>query len=384
LRLWGGQSWLRAGLPAGWTRWKAGPQAEGLPHIAAVLTLALLLTGCGKQVRQYVQEPYPRKLSAWHLFTGAAAELHPNQGVVPYDLNTPLFSDYATKYRFVWMPAGTSAVYNATDAFEFPVGTVFSKTFAYPDSQHGGKQRLIETRLLVHGQKGWTALPYVWNESQTEAELDVAADPTVVHWTHPSGQAYTIDYVIPNQNQCKECHEKSKVTIPIGPKARNLNKDFNYADGRANQLEYWTRIGYLKGAPTAAQAPRAVVWDDPSSGTLDARARTYLDVNCAHCHNAGGTANTSGLYLNSGQADLMRLGVCKVPVSAGHGAGDLLFDIVDGKPEESILIRRMDSDLPKVMMPELGRTVIHREGVELIREWIRSLQGKCTAKPANL
>jgi hypothetical protein len=80
----------------------------------------------------------------------------------------------------------------------------------------------------------------------------------------------------------------------------------------------------------------------------------------------------------------MRLGVCKVPVSAGHGAGDLLFDIVDGKPDESILIRRMDSDLPKVMMPELGRTLIHREGVELIREWIRSLQGKCTSKPASL
>jgi hypothetical protein len=109
-----------------------------------------------------------------------------------------------------------------------------------------------------------------------------------------------------------------------------------------------------------------------------------LDVNCAHCHNAGGTANTSGLFLDAGQADLMRLGVCKVPVSAGHGAGDLLFDIVDGKPEESILIRRMDSDVPKVMMPELGRTITHREGVALIREWIRSLQGKCSAKPANL
>jgi uncharacterized repeat protein (TIGR03806 family) len=206
----------------------------------------------------------------------------------------------------------------------------------------------------------------------------------VVHWTHPSGEAYTIDYVIPNQNQCKECHEKSKATIPIGPKARNLNKDFNYADGRANQLAYWTRIGYLKGAPPPEQAPRAVVWDDPSSGTLEARAKTYLDVNCAHCHNAAGTANTSGLFLDAGQADLMRLGVCKVPVSAGHGAGDLLFDIVDGKPEESILIRRMDSDVPKVMMPELGRTIIHREGVALIREWIRSLQGKCSAKPANL
>lgn len=353
-------------------------------RLFAALFLAAILAGCSHQVRSHLEEPFPSKLSAWRLFSGTPAELHPNQGVIPYDLNSPLFSDYATKYRFVWMPSGTSATYSANEAFEFPVGTIFSKTFAYPDSAHGCQQRIIETRLLVHGKNGWTPLPYVWNENQTEAYLDVAADPTVVHWTHPSGQAYTIDYVIPNQNQCKECHEKSKATIPIGPKARNLNKDFNYADGRANQLAYWTRIGYLKGAPSPDQAPRAVVWDDPKSGTLEARAKAYLDINCAHCHNPEGTANTSGLYFNSGQADAMRLGLCKVPVSAGHGAGDLLFDIMPEKPEESILIRRMDSDLPKVMMPELGRTLIHREGVELIREWIRSLQGRCEVKPASL
>ena len=112
-----------------------------------------------------------------------------------------------------------------------------------------------------------------------------------------------------------------------------------------------------------------------------------MDVNCGHCHNPQGTANTSGLYLTSSEMDLMRLGVCKVPVSAGQGSGDLLFDIVDGKPEESILLRRMDSTVPKVMMPELGRTLIHREGVELIREWIRSLRsgrGECKATSGSL
>jgi len=353
-------------------------------HTAAAL-LAIGLCGCGTQVRSYVKEPYPAKLSAWRLFVGTPAQLHPNRGVVPYDLNTPLFSDYATKYRFVWMPAGIAAVYDANKAFEFPVGTILAKTFAYPDSTRGGQQRIIETRLLVHGKTEWTPLAYVWNDSQTDAELQIAPDPTVVHWKHPSGQEYTINYVIPNQNQCKECHERSKTTIPIGPKARNLNKTYDYADGRANQLAYWTRVGYLKGAPPQPdQAPRAAVWDNPSSGSLDARARTYLDVNCGHCHNETGSANTSGLFLDTGESQRMRLGLCKVPVSAGHGAGDLLFDIVNGHPEESILIRRMDSSEPKVLMPELGRTVIHREGVELIRDWIRSLPGGCTAKPSSL
>ncbi len=353
---------------------------------ACALAGAILLSAaCGSRgVRAHTDEPFPSKLSAWHLFTGAPAALKPNAGVVPYDINTPLFSDYATKYRFVWMPPGTSATYNETDTFDFPTGTIFAKTFAYPGAGPGGQQRIIETRLLVHARSGWVGLPYVWNNTQTEATLDVAADPTVVHWIHPSGAHYTIDYVIPNTNQCQGCHNKSKIMTPIGPKARNLNKDFDYPEGRANQLAYWTKVGYLKGAPVPEKAPKLAVWDDPSTGTLDARARAYLEVNCAHCHNPQGPANTTGLYLTAAQTDPMRLGLCKVPVSAGQGSGDLLFDVVQGKPEESILAHRMESTTPKVMMPELGRTLVHQEGLALIREWIAAKQGTCSAaKPAH-
>ena len=361
--------------------WRARPAHA----LAGVTVLMLLWTACGRRgVRAHVSEPFPSRLSAWRLFTGEPAALKPNAGVVPYDINTPLFSDYATKYRFVWMPPGTWATYNDSDVFDFPVGTVFVKTFAYPDADRGGKQRLIETRLLVHAKSGWVGLPYVWNSAQTDAVLDVAADPTVVDWVHPSGRKYTIDYVIPNTNQCKGCHEKWKVMTPIGPKARNLNKYFNYPAGRANQLTYWTKIGYLKGAPAPEAAPKLAVWDDPSSGTLDARARAYLEVNCAHCHNPAGPANTTGLYLTAAQTDPMRLGLCKVPVSAGQGSGDLLFDVVQGKPEESILVHRMESNTPKVMMPELGRTVVHQEGVALIRQWIASLNGGCAVQPGKL
>jgi uncharacterized repeat protein (TIGR03806 family) len=354
------------------------------PRALAALLLVLSCCACSRQVRSHVDEPYPKKLSAWQLFVGRPSDLKPNAGVVPYDLNTPLFSDYATKYRFVWMPPATSAVYSENETFEFPVGAILSKTFAYPLADQGGKQRLIETRLLVRGRSGWATLPYVWNLEMTEAYLDVAADPTTVRWKHPSGESYTLDYVIPNVNQCKECHEKSKTTLPIGPKARNLNRDFTYADGRANQLDYWARIGYLKGAPVASQAPRVPAWDDASGASLEARARAYLDVNCAHCHNPEGTANTSGLYLTFAQTDPMRLGFCKVPVSAGLGSGRLLFDVVQGNPDESILMNRMDSATPKVMMPELGRTVIHREGVALIRQWIESLNGRCESKPSAM
>ncbi len=332
--------------------------------------LVILLGGCSHEVREHSSEPYPRKLSEWNLFTGRLAELKPNDRVVPYDLNSPLFSDYATKSRFVWMPVGTSAAYRADDAFDFPVGTILAKTFSF--------DKLIETRLLVHGANGWVGLPYVWNDAQTDATLQIAPDPVSVHY-----RGLTIDYVIPNTNQCKECHDKSKVTGPIGPKARNLNKDFAYAEGRANQLAYWTLIGYLKGAPDPAQAARAPVWDDAASGSLDARARAYLDINCAHCHNPEGQANTSGLYLASTERDPLRLGFCKVPVSAGQGSGDLRFDVVGGNAEESILVHRMDSITPKVMMPELGRAVIHREGVALIRDWVQSEVSHCNQQPGS-
>jgi uncharacterized repeat protein (TIGR03806 family) len=369
-----------AGLEARPTRKKALGNIARCRLSGGFLVIGgLLLTACGsRDVHAHLAEPFPAKLSAWHLFTGNPAALKPNARVVPYDLNTPLFSDYATKYRFVWMPPGTSATYNDTEAFDFPEGTIFSKTFAFPDADQGGKQRLIETRLLVSSPSGWVTLPYVWNREQTEATLDVAADPTTVHWVHPSGTRYTIDYVIPNTNQCKGCHDRSKIVTPIGPKARNLNKDFNYPEGRFNQLAYWTKIGYLKGAPPPELAPKLAAWDEPSIA-LDARARAYLEVNCAHCHNPRGPANTTGLYLLAAQTDPMRLGLCKVPVSAGQGSGDLLFDVVQGKPEESILVHRMESTTPKIMMPELGRTMVHREGVTLIREWIASMQGSCNA-----
>ncbi len=314
---------------------------------------------------------FPRRCRPGICLWAIPQDLQPNQGVIPYDLNTPLFSDYATKRRFVWMPAGTSAQYRRADAFEFPVGTILSKSFSYPDAAKGGKQKLIETRLLVRTSTGWFGLPYVWNASQTEATLEMAADPVRVSYRHPSGQTFTFDYTIPNANQCKGCHDKAKITVPLGPKARNLNRDLVYATGRSNQLAYWTQIGYLKGAPAPEQTPRAAVWNDPAE-PLEARAQTYLDVNCAHCHNPQGPANTSGLYLTFGQTDPMRLGFHKVPVSAGKASGDLFYDVVAGHPEQSILVHRMESTEPKILMPELGRSLVHQEGVELIREWVRS------------
>jgi uncharacterized repeat protein (TIGR03806 family) len=318
----------------------------------------------------------PQKLSAYGLFDGEPREQRPALGVVPYDLRSALFSDYAAKFRFIKLPAGQKASWSEDDVIDFPVGTIIAKTFAYPSDlrEPGGRLDLLETRILLHQQAGWIGLPYVWNEEETEATLRLAGTMLAASWIDAEGQRVDHQYMVPNANQCKGCHrvEDDKFE-PIGPKARYLNQDFAYAEGSENQLAHWTRVGILDGAPAPDSVPRVPVWDDPSSGNLEDRARTYLEINCAHCHSVGGPARTTGLDLTWGAHEPVKLGVYKFPVAAGRGSGDRLYGIVPGKPDQSILMYRMTSLDPGVMMPELGRRMVHAEGVELLREWIAAM-----------
>src|SRR5215831_7326830 len=181
-----------------------------------VLILLLALAGCRREsaaVHPVLTEPFPEKLSQWRLFTASDPTLAPNTGVLPYDLNTPLFSDYASKYRFVWMPAGTAAQYRDDQAFDFPVGAILAKTFAFPDDRRSGMERLVETRLLVRSKLGWVGLPYIWNGKQTEATLDLVPDPVAVHYSDASGKNHDFTYFIPNANECKQCHDNDRVML---------------------------------------------------------------------------------------------------------------------------------------------------------------------------
>lgn len=320
----------------------------------------------------------PEKLADYHLFAGDGRSQEPLPGVIPYDLVSALFSDYAAKYRFIKLPEGKSASYQEYEAFDFPVGTIIAKTFAFPhdvrDLSKG--QRLIETRLLIHRPEGWTGLPYTWNASQNEATLDLAGGTADVEWIDAAGKRRTNNYIIPNANQCKSCHENDRKMMPIGPKARHLNRDFAYATGPENQLAHWTRVGALIGAPAPEKAPKNPVWNDPRTGSLDQRARAWLEINCAHCHNAKGPARTSGLELDIAVREPVKWGLMKTPVAAGRGSGGRLFDIVPGKPDESILMYRIESTDPGVMMPELPRRLVDSEANALIRDWIAHLSEK--------
>ncbi|WP_421826268.1 SO2930 family diheme c-type cytochrome [Larkinella sp.] len=320
----------------------------------------------------------PEKLSDYGFFTGDPAHQRPAAGVVPYALNTPLFSDYAEKLRFVQLPPGQSVTYNDTAVLHFPVGTTLIKTFYYPqDFRHPDKGRqLLETRLLIHQPNGWKALVYVWNPEQTDAWLEVAGDTKTVQYVDAQGTARQHAYGIPNLNQCKGCHNRQEVLTPIGPSVRQLNGDLAYAgaEKKENQLRHWQRSGMLTGLPALADCPKTPVWDQPETGSLNDRARAWLDINCAHCHNPQGPAMTSGLNLSVGETNPTALGIMKTPVAAGHGSGGHAFDIVPGKPEASILIYRLYSTDPGDRMPELGRKTVHTESLELLRAWIKAMK----------
>ena len=340
-----------------------------------VLFFVSAVISCNRSVHFHSEKPFPKKLSAWRLFTVRSGTLTPNQGVVPYDLNTPLFSDYASKYRYVWMPTGTSAQYRGDGPFDFPAGTVLAKTFAFR-VDGSSVEKLIETRLLVHTASGWEPVLYIWDNQQRDAILELVPDPVPVKWIDAGGRRHEFNYVIPNLNECHECHDNQKILLPIGPKARNLNKNYNYAEGSENQLLHWARAGYLQGLPAPGVLPRAAKWDDPSTGALADRAAAYLDNNCAHCHQPGGQAGYTGVDFRLTQTELAHQGLCKSPNSAGE-VGSLRYDLVPGRPDESILIFRLESTAPKTSMPALSRDVVHVEGVKLLREWISSLPGGC-------
>jgi uncharacterized repeat protein (TIGR03806 family) len=312
---------------------------------------AIAATGSGGVVDAAVTgSAFPATLAEFGFFLDPGAD-RPSAGVVPYRLNTALWSDGAEKHRFLYLPPGTKASAKGEGLLDLPVGAALIKTFSFGE-------RKIETRVLLHRAEGWVALPYKWNEAQTEARLALAG--ARVPLTTPAGQA--ISYAVPNKNQCKECHALSGSVTPIGPKARNLSMEWLKAQHAAGRLD---------AVPSVAKP--VPLWETRANAPVVAVARGYLDVNCAHCHNPAASASNSGLDLRWEQNDPAALGVRKRPVAAGRGAGNLEFGVVPGDPDHSILVYRMTSLEGGVAMPELGKATVDPEGITAVRAWIAAM-----------
>jgi len=322
-------------------------------------------------------------------WNAATETIEYNDRVVPYDLNTPLFSDYSLKARAIYVPEGQAMTYDADGVFQLPVGTAIFKTFYFPADfrEPDANLTLIETRVLIHTEDGWEAWPYIWNEAQTDAVLDLGGESRAISFVDADGAEQTASYLIPQRNQCSSCHERNlggdePVITPIGPAARHLNRDYDYGDGPTNQLAYLAEQGMLDGMPDLGAVPTAYDFGRVVEGGAEAipdadverAARSYLDINCAHCHDPQGTQGvTSQLFLNHDNEDAFRLGVCKRPGSAGAGTGGLTYDVVPGDPDESILVFRVETTEVGAMMPLLGRSLQHANGAALVRRWVANM-----------
>jgi uncharacterized repeat protein (TIGR03806 family) len=342
---------------------------------AVLATFALALCACAEQPDSVVfhASDNPALLSDWNVLTQRKGHLVPSGGSVAYAVNAPLFTDYAHKLRTVYSP--DIAPVREDGRLDFPVGTVISKTFYYPsdgqtmlrtadmnaDAVDLSRHHLIETRLLVRRATGWDPVSYVWNAAGTEATLKRTG---AVIPLSLSGDQFA--YVVPNENQCAGCHASdmtTKALHPLGAVAPQFKDRSKMVVSAIMRPDTFTpQIDYMD-----------------ASYSIDDRARSYLAANCAHCHNPVGPADTSGLDLSlTAQTDLV-LGRCKPPIAAGSGTGGHKFSIQPGDPDRSILAYRMASADPGSMMPELGRTLVHEEGVALIRDWIAQMEGDCGA-----
>lgn len=322
--------------------------------------------------------PYP-KLSAYAFFSGELKEMNPNDKVVPYAPASSLFTDYASKKRFIWMPAGTKATYDGDDkSLNFPVGTILIKSFYYNTVQPDNTTKIIETRLMIKKSSGWTFAEYLWNDAQTEAYLVTGNDfasgtSTNITFKKPNGDVISTDYRIPSESECFACHKLNNQPVPIGVKPQNLNYQYNYTSGLKNQLQKLLDEGYLQSYPTNIVS--TVNYEDVTK-PVDLRLRSYLDINCAHCHQDLARCDYRAIRLSFNMTNnLTNLGVC---VTADEPVDSSIEKIIkSGDYTKSVMNYRMSSVSESNRMPLLGRTVVHDEGVLLLRQWINSLSIPC-------
>ena len=301
---------------------------------------------------------WPQLLSETGLFTSlpeheVAAHVH------PYDVNAPFWSDGATKLRYFVLPEGEALGYRPDGPWDVPVGATIVKSFRKLDR---GRERTLETRLIERTEQGWEAATYVWDVNGREARLaadgrqfEIYARPAITTWHAPSA------------SECASCHTDAAGFV-LGMTTAQLNRE---AAG-ANQIEAWKARGLVRMADDF-DAPTAARFVDPhdAAAPLDARARTYLEVNCAMCHRPDGPGNAAiDLRFATPLADT-RL-VDEPPAQGALGIAEARI-VAAGDPARSLLLHRVQT-LGDGRMPNVGSNLVDERAVALLADWIDTLE----------
>ncbi|MBW0148005.1 PQQ-dependent sugar dehydrogenase [Marinobacter arenosus] len=289
----------------------------------------------------------------------ASAPWQPGDGLIPYTVIEPFWSDGADKTRYMALPNGTSVSVDDSGDFQFPRGSVLVKHFTL-------SQRLIETRLYLHNADGsWSGYSYQWNDAGTDAELvDGAQDVDL------GGQVWHY----PSAGECNLCHTAA-AGFSLGLETLQLNTDFTYpGTGRtANQLATLAGIGVLGQPPTAAQRERRLTPSRDDTASITSRARSYLHTNCSQCHRPGGTSQ-SGMDLRF-TTPLAQTGACGIVPSNGDLGRPGAQLLSPGDAENSLLYLRMVADQAS-RMPPISTLQVDTRGALVIADWINQL-GSC-------
>lgn len=329
--------------------------------LALAVALFLATAGCGCGEDRSDPEPYDldfdisrsetfsESLSAYGLYEEPLSSLQPAAGIIPYELSSQLFTDYASKQRLLMIPEGRFITITDNTTLEFPEGTILAKTFYYPSDMRDatGPRRVIETRLLIRNGGLWNVATYLWNADQTDATLLLTGTTTEISWIDEAGTSRATDYVVPHEGECVTCHQSGGSSDFIGPTLRNLNRSVTRSGDEVNQLEFLVAEGVLDNGDWTS-APSIPDYEDADL-PLDSRARAYLDINCAHCHNPGGWDEAS-------RPDL-----------------DLRFPTPLNQTGLVRKARDLERQLETGQMPYLGTTLLHDEGVRLVLDYVESL-----------
>jgi uncharacterized repeat protein (TIGR03806 family) len=351
-----------------------------------IVSITMLFSCSTTDEEEYIEIPAVRvdltlvpyeKLSDYNFFDGPIKNQKPALDVLIYEPASSLFTDYAHKKRFVWMPTGLKAIYDTDDkVLDLPVGSAIIKSFYYDNVQNVtpiGSTRIIETRLMIRKSTGWIFAEYVWNTAQTEAYLDLAGSSTTIAWKDADNVTQIVEsYRIPSEQQCMTCHKMDEKPVPIGIKPQNLNINYAYTTGSKNQLAKWIEVGFLENnLPLSISA--TVNYTDANQ-PLELRVRSYVDINCAHCHQSNSHCDYRPMrFAFSETTDLANMGVCVDSQDMADFPPALSKIVSPSNFNRSMLHYRLNTENESFRMPLLGRSEIHKEGVALIEEWINSL-----------
>ncbi|MBU2946731.1 PQQ-dependent sugar dehydrogenase [Zobellia uliginosa] len=332
-----------------------------------------------KVVRSGTVSDPPIKLSSLNVFSDLES-LTPVAGIVPYDVNTPLWSDGAEKQRWIALPndgehnsAAEQIVFQNEENWSFPPGTVVIKQFNLPiDENDSTKIIKLETRFLVFNENNNAyAVTYKWNDEQTDAVL-VGLDESIsqkYQVKKKDGSVVEQTWDFPTRNQCMQCHN-SVAGYSLGLKTRQLNKNFTYPSTgiTGNQLETWSHLNmFTNDIPSHVKLPASAhINSEKASDVM--KVRSYMDANCAYCHRPNGV---EGAF--DGRAMTALYDQYLINQDVESHASIPGNKIVKPKDVINSTLYVRDASNSDDRMPPIGRNMLDEDYLEILTGWIDGL-----------